>query len=214
MVLMAVAEDPERSPHLRLVEGPRDDAALVAGLEAGEPWARELFFDRYAPLVERTLRRVLGPEFHDEMSDRIHDAFVQALESIGSLREPRALPGFVRAVAANTAKKSIRNRKARRWLRFWEPAQLPVEAFEDVDAEVREAYRRTYAILAGFSADDRLAFTLRHVEGLELTEVAEACAVSLATIKRRLKSVSDRFSATAKRDLVLRAWLEEGGRFS
>jgi len=29
-----------------------------------------------------------------------------------------------------------------------------------------------------------VAWTLRHIEGLELTEVAEACACSLATVKR------------------------------
>ncbi len=200
---------------LRLVgEREVDDAALLEGLRAGEAWAREALFDRYAALVERTLRRVLGRELHTELSDLIHDCFVEALGSVARLREPAAMPGFVRSVAVNVAKKSIRARRARRWLRFWEPAAMPEAPVTDCDPAVRDAYARTYALLERLGDEDRVVFVLRHVEGLELTEVAEACGVSLATIKRRLARADSRFAAAAAHDPALRAWLEEGGRWT
>jgi RNA polymerase sigma-70 factor (ECF subfamily) len=41
-------------------------------------------------------------------------------------------------------------------------------------------------VLKRLPADRRIAWMLRNVEGLELTEVAAVCGCSLATIKRRL----------------------------
>lgn len=202
---------------LRLVPGGDagpDDAELVAGVRRGETWARDALFDRYAPLVERTLRRVLGREVHTDLADLIHDAFVKTLESIERLREPEALPGFIRAIAANVACNAIRARRARRWLRFWEPAAIPDVPAPDVDPAVRDAYTRTYAALDRLGARERTTFALRHIEGLELAEVAEACGVSLATVKRILRRAEERFVAIANGDPVLRGWLEEGGRWT
>lgn len=191
----------------------RDDAAIVRGLQAGEAWARAALFDRYAPHVERILRRVLGHDAQGEMADLLHDAFVQALSSIDRLRDAEALLAWMQTIAARTAFRAIRSRRARRWLRFWEPDEVPEVCVDGVEPDVIEAHRRTYALLDRLPADERLAFALRHIEGMELERVAEACEVSLATIKRRLARAEERFARGAQRDDVLRPWLEEGGRW-
>lgn len=203
-------------PALRLVSTDEtvDDAELVRGLRAGEPWAKAELFDRYAGLVERTLRRVLGRERHTPLEDLIHDAFVEALGSLDRLRDPEALPGWMRAIAANVACHTIRRRTARRWLRFWEPAALPEREARSASPEVRDAYQRTYALLDRLSAEHRVCFVLRYLEGLTLREVAEARGCSLATIKRRLTRAESTFLAGAQRDPVLREWLTEGGRWA
>lgn len=206
-------------PHeLRVVpptaERQRSNQELVDGLRAGESWARDALFDRYAALVERTLRRVLGRELHVDLADLIHDCFVQSLASLKRLREADALPGWIRSIAVHVAYRSIRARRARSWLMFWEPAAIPDVPAEEADPEVRDAYVRTYAVLDRLGADDRIAFVLRHVEGLELEELAEACGVSLSTIKRRLARAEQRFAAHATRDPVLREWLEGGKRWT
>jgi len=206
----------DRAPEsvVRALPFVRNDASLVAGLRAGEPWARAALFDRYAPLVERTLRRILGKDRHTELADLVHDAFVQALVSIHRLRDADALPAWMQSVAAHTAYHAIRARRARRWLRFWEPTTLPDVTVDGVEPHVVEAHRRTYALLERLPADERIAFALRHIEGLELGRLAEICGVSLATIKRRLAKAEQRFARAAKRDDVLREWLEEGGRWT
>src|SRR4051812_38517968 len=147
----------------------RDDVALVEGLRRGEAWARAALFDRYAPQVDRILRRILGHERHVDPADLVHDAFVQALGSLDRLRDPAALLGFMQTIAARTAYRAIRARRARRWLFFWEPNEVPEVPVEDVDPDVLEAHRRTYALLEGLPADERVAFALRHIDGMELT---------------------------------------------
>lgn len=199
---------------VRALPSVRDDVALVEGLRAGEAWARAALFDRYAPLVERILRRIMGHDRHTEMADLVHEAFVQALSSLDRLRDAAALPAWMQAVAAHTAYKAIRARRARRWLRFWEPEDIPEVPVDGVDPEVAEAYRRTYAVLERFPADERVAFSLRYLEGMDVARVAATCGVSLATIKRRLARAEQRFVRAAQRDEVLRPWLEGGGRWT
>jgi RNA polymerase sigma-70 factor, ECF subfamily len=192
----------------------RDDHALVKGLRAGEMWARAALFDRYAPDVERILRRILGYEIHTDIADLVHDTFVQALASFDTIRDAAALRGWMQSIAAHTAYRAIRSRKVRRWLRFWEPSEIPEVPVSDVDPDVREAYRRTYKALDRLPADERVAFVLRYVEGMDLGQLAETCQVSLSTIKRRLARAETRFMRAAQRDEVLRTWLEEGGRWT
>jgi RNA polymerase sigma-70 factor (ECF subfamily) len=68
-------------------------------------------------------------------------------------------------------------------------------------------------VLGRLPVDDRIAFSLRFIEGLELTEVARACGVSLNTIKRRLDRAERRFVALAAREPSLREWLDQGARW-
>lgn len=199
---------------LPLVAAGRDDAALVAGLKAGEPWARAALFDRYAPHVERMLRRVLGHERHTDMADLVHDAFVQALASIEGLRDAEALLAWMQTIAARTAYRAIRARRARRWLRFWEPSEIPEVVIDGIDPAVLEAHRRTYELLDRMPAEERLLFALRYIDGMALERMAQTREVSLATIKRRLARAEERFVHLAEHDEVLRTWLREGGRWT
>lgn len=192
----------------------RDDAALVSGLRAGEPWARAALFDRYAAPVERMLRRVLGHERHADMADLVHDTFVQALSSIDGLRDAEALLAWMQTIAARTAYRTIRARKARRWLHFWAPAELPEVAVDGVDPDLLEAHRRTYALLDRMPAEERLLFALRYIDGMELERIAALREVSLATVKRHLARAEERFTRLASRDEVLVPWLKEGGRWT
>ena len=205
---------PESAVRPSAAAAAHDDHALVRGLRAGDVWAREALFDRFAPSVERMLRKILAHDMHTEIADLVHDTFVQALGSLERLRDAHALLAWMQVIAAHTAHRHIRARTARRWLHFWEPTELPDVPVDDVDPEVREAFCRTYAVLDRLGADDRIAFVLRHIEGMELTDVAEVCEVSLATIKRRLARADARFVALATRDPVLKDWLEEGGRWT
>lgn len=201
------------SPVVRSLPVLRDDPAIVGGLRAGEPWARAALFDRCAPAVERIVRRLLGHGRH-EISDVVHDAFVQALGSIDNLRDPQALVGWMQKIATHTACRAIRARRARRWLFFWDPAELPEFSIDGADSDINEACRLTYAVLERMPTDERAAFVLRYVEGLEIEKVAELCDVSLSTIKRRLHRAETRFAAAARRDEVLVKWLEEGRRWT
>ena len=188
-----------------------DETSLVEGLQEGEAWARRALFDRYAAHVERILRRILGPDH--ELADVLHDTFVQAYTSTSSIRDAKAIKGWLSTVAAFTARGVIRKRKLRGWLRFWEPDELPEEQAPVAEPITRETVHRSYKILDGLTADERIAFSLRFIEGMDLTEVAGASGCSLATVKRRLARAEKKFVEAARGDELLGQWIE-GGRWA
>ena len=181
------------------------EAALVTALRSGHGDARRMLFDGYGGDVERVLYRILGPD--PEITDLLQDVFVVALGSIDKLREPEALRGWLTGIAVNKARKCILRRRRWRFIQFLSPADLPEREALVPPAEVSEALRRTYAVLERLPADERVAFALRHIDGMELTAVAEACEVSLATIKRRLARAQRTFAALAAEDSLLSEWL-------
>jgi RNA polymerase sigma-70 factor (ECF subfamily) len=192
-----------------------DPAALLRGIRARDPAALAELHDRYAGSVLRILRRILGPDH--ELEDLHHDVFVRALRSIGELREPGALGGWLHAIAVHTAHAAIERRTRRRRWTF--PGGLaglaePDPAVPGADLDAREALRAAYAVLDQLPADERVAFALRHFDGMELSEVALACRVSLATIKRRLARAEQAFHVLAREAPALAGYLEGGARWT
>jgi RNA polymerase sigma-70 factor (ECF subfamily) len=188
---------------VRLLPVAHTDAALVAALKGREAGASALLFDRYGAYVERLVVRVVGLD--PEVPDLIHEVFARALEGIHGLRESSALKGWIGSIALFTARVFLRNRRTRRrWLRFLAPHDLPEMAATIVSPEVSETLKRTYAILDALPTDERIAFALRFVDGMELTQIAEIAGVSLATIKRRLGRARELFWDAAGKDPLLR----------
>jgi RNA polymerase sigma-70 factor (ECF subfamily) len=109
------------------------------------------------------------------------------------------LKGWVRIVTVNTVRLTLRKR---RWLKLFGALDEDSEGerFEALvpDEQQRETARQTYRALGTLSADQRTALVLRHIEGLELTEVAETMGCSLATIKRWLSKAEDSFRSAYK----------------
>ncbi len=116
-------------------------------------------------------------------------------------------------IAVHVARSAIARRRRRSWLWFLPGAELPEVDSGAASGEVLDALRATYAALDRLPVDERIAFALRFIDGMELTEVAEACDTSLATIKRRLARAGARFEAEARRRPVLEPWLEGGTRW-
>ncbi|WP_437529067.1 sigma-70 family RNA polymerase sigma factor [Sorangium sp. So ce726] len=210
------AASPEPAPGRNVVsllpQSERSDEELVRAIAAGEPWAAAMLLDRYGPLVERLIRRIMGRD--PELEDLVHDAFATVLTSIHQVRDGQAVKGWISSVAVHTAHRAIRRRRLSRSIFFWrkdeelpEPSSLPAYG-------PREALRQVYAVLDELSTEDRIAFTLRFIDEMPLEDVASACGVSLATIKRRLARAEQRFTAVSKRDPVLRGWMEEGDRWT
>jgi RNA polymerase sigma-70 factor (ECF subfamily) len=194
----------------RVLELPigESDIALVAALRAGRVDAGRILFERYGRDVERVLFRVLGPDV--ELGDLLHDVFVAALTSIDQVREPSALRGWLTGIAVRKARKCIVKRRRWRIIQFFAPTEMPEGEARVAPLEVSEALRCTYEALNRLPADERLAFALRHIDGMELTAVAAACGVSLATIKRRLTRAQRTFVRMAADHDALAPWLERG----
>jgi RNA polymerase sigma-70 factor (ECF subfamily) len=184
------------------VLGEPDDVAIVALLAGGDPRAPRVVWQRFAPMVHRMLKRAFGPGY--EIDDLVQEVFLVLFDRVSTLREPKALRAFVISITAHTIRRELRRKTAARWLRLGDG---PAPRARDADLDSREALARLYDILERLGSDDRTAFTLRFLEGLELVEVAQAMGVSLATTKRRLTHAWTRVVTHAQRDAALVGYL-------
>ncbi len=187
------------------------DAALVEGVRARNAAALGELHDRFAEPVLRILMRILGPD--RDLADLHHDAFVRALESIGKLRDPHALSGWMSTIAVHTARATIERRTSRRrWMLTVSDNALPEPETSDPHGRhhAREALRAVYLVMEKLPVDERIAFALRHLDNMELTDVAATCDVSLSSIKRRLARAEDRFVKVARAVPALTEYLQGG----
>ncbi len=184
-----------------------DRAALVAALRRGDEGAAAVLFHEYAPLVERTIGRILGVD--DDLPDATQEVFLRALSSVHRIRDPQALTDWLLQVTVCTATDWIRKRRRLRWLSFVDPGEIVEHQSFSVDEVGREVLRASYRVMDRMGIEERTVFALRHIDGMELTHVAIACDCSLATVKRRLGRANARFEALARREPALRRWLEE-----
>jgi RNA polymerase sigma-70 factor (ECF subfamily) len=201
------------SRRLALVRPPAlaPDAELVTGVMKRDPAAIEAFYDRHAGHVRRVLARILGAE--RELGDLEHDVFLRALASLDTLKDPSSLKPWLAGIAVFAAKSLIQRRTRGRWLHFLAPDEVPEVEAGHASEEVNEAVRATYSVLDRLPVDERIAFALRVIDGMELTEVASACGVSLSTIKRRVARAEARFVAMARSHPALVDWVEGGTRW-
>lgn len=185
---------------------PSDDAALVEGVVARRPQALAELFDRFAPLVRRLLGRTLGDR--SDVDDLTQETFMVVVRRAAQIQDPSALRSFIVGTAIRVSKNELRKRAVRRWVGLEDI--MPSLSIPPDDVVARQRVRHLCGALDRLDADSRSLFVLRHVEGLELTEIAAACECSVPTVKRRLARVARRFDALVRSDPVLRDFLEGG----
>jgi RNA polymerase sigma-70 factor (ECF subfamily) len=205
--MVSLARAPDPGPLLF------SDQRLLEALRAQQAGTWLQFYDAFAPYVLSVLRSVLGPD--RDLEDLVQEVFTRALAGVDRVRETDKLKPWLRSVTVFTARETLRRRRWRSWLSLGsggedgDEDQVPHPTTLDA-LEERELLRKVLAVLDALAVDDRLAFTLRYLEGLELTEVAETLRMSLSTAKRRLKRAETEFRRRAWADPDLRVLLAEG----
>lgn len=172
------------------------DAALVVAARAGEAWAREALFRRYARMVFALVYRMLGRDH--EIDDVAQDCFAQALASLDRLSEPQAFAGWLTAIVVRTTHKMLRRRAVAARLglgRRREPIDVDSLVSASAPADVQVELRAVYRILDELPARVRIALVLRRVEGASQEEVSEYLGVSVSTAKRLIIDAELRLEA-------------------
>jgi RNA polymerase sigma-70 factor (ECF subfamily) len=191
------------------------DPELVDAIRAGRRGACTDLFRRHRRTVERVLYRCIGPD--EEVADLVQDTFCVAFQSIHRLQNPAAVRSWLVGIAIRKARKWMLLRRRESFVRFVPPNVLvDVSPAEGVMAamEANEALRSVDRVLAAMSTEDRRIFSMRHLGSMDLTEMADACDVSLATIKRRLVRVQEMFGALASQHGPLVSWVSRSRSFT
>lgn len=178
-----------------------DDATLARAAASGDPRAAGVLWDRFSPLVRRMLRRTLGP--HADVNPLVEDVFLRVVKQLGGVAEG-ALKPFIVAVTVRVLSAELRRSRFRRLLRRSGARLSAVPG--TAEPGVAGALSALYRILDELDADARLAFTLRHFEGLPIAELASATDSSLASTKRRLARASAHVQAAVSRDACFSAY--------
>lgn len=181
------------------------DDELVEGLNCGNLQASAAFFDAYCDRVNRLVWRLLGAD--PEHDDVVNAAFAAIFSSIRTLKDPQALPCWVSTITINTVRREIRSRRYRRLLSF--STDTPGDYGEARERPPEDVVGRVFAVLETMTADNRIVFALRYLEGHTFEEIAVLRCCSLATAKRYGKKCRAEFMRKARRDLVLSGYIEE-----
>jgi len=143
-------------------------------------------FRTYAPYVAAIGLRMLGRP--DEVDDLVQDVFIEAQRGFRSIREPEGVKPWLARVTVRVAHRRLQRR--RRWgfifLRFGKEEDYSTLPDRSASPETKALVSRVYRALDRLPTEQRIAWTLRHVQGERLDQVALMCGCSLATAKRRI----------------------------
>lgn len=169
------------STQLRLLSPP----APQGPAESAPAGAMDLegLFRTYARYVASVALRVLGRD--DEVDDVVQEVFLSAMRGLPGLRNADAVRGWLATIAVRHASRRLRRRRLRAFFGLDRDARYESVA-PGASPEERALLSRIYAILDELPVAERVAWTLRHVEGEPLDVVARLCSCSLATAKRRI----------------------------
>lgn len=169
--------------------GPRSDAELVACAKDGERAAQAALFRRHATSIHRTISRISGRR--EETEDIVQEAFAIALEKLPTLEDHSAFKPWVLRIAINRLRRFHRRRLFLQIVgRPVEEIDLPLESLISPDISPERAAELTWVArrVERLPAKQRIAWTLRFVDGLQIAEVAAAMEVSVASVKRYVRS--------------------------
>ena len=182
------------------------DSELVLAAARGDSDAIAVVWDRYAGLVRSVLRGALGPDLAVE--DLLQDVFIALVKGAKSIQEGAALRGYLVGIAVRLAALELRRRKVRRWVMLSPTGELPDTAVMPRDSESRQALQALYRVLDQLGSRRRLAFVLRHVQGMGLGEVAAALGVSESTTRRELARARAHIVKRGRHEPALQTYLE------
>jgi RNA polymerase sigma-70 factor (ECF subfamily) len=167
-------------------KGPSDES-LVTRARRREPAAFEALYRRHAAFALNLAVHIQGTTA--DVEDIVHDAFVRAHERLPELRDATAFRSWLGSIVVRLVRSRLRRRRVLTVLGLagHEPVDLEAVASPEADPEARALLAQVYALLQTMPADDRIAWTLRHVERHGLEGVAALTGCSLATAKRRIQ---------------------------
>jgi RNA polymerase sigma-70 factor (ECF subfamily) len=160
---------------------------LTRSFDDGEVVTFDPLFERYHRYVAGIAVRLMGRDDSD-VDDIVQEVFWLASRRMSRLTDMTTAKGWLAVVTTRRVRRKLLKRRFRRLFHVDSPA--PDVPARGVSPEEHAALRRVYDVLETLPIDQQLAWSLRFIEGEQLSAVAEACGCSLATAKRRVEAAS------------------------
>ena len=177
---------PEREPEP--AEVPMDDREAVRDARAGDDEAFAHLVRRHSGGLHRTVARILGDE--SEAWDVVQMAFVRAWQRLDRYNEKWSFATWLYRIGTNLAIDLIRARSSREKAhRAGTEHRLRVvgESLPASElADRREVNRLLDQLVEELTPQQRTAFVLREVEGMDTAEVAEVLGCTATTVRNHV----------------------------
>ena len=164
------------------------ESITLARAQAGDSEAFQMLVEENSHKMFRLAYRMTGNEADAE--DVVQETFLRAYRRLGAYESRAHFSSWLHRIAANYAIDLLRRRK--RW------QTDPVDATEQTSpltgddpgpesrAFASEIGIRVEAALTGLTAKERVAFTMRHFEGLSIKQIAAATDNNVNTTKNHI----------------------------
>jgi len=171
-----------------------DDADLIARAADGDRAAFVTLVERHRGMVYRVAFQYAGN--HHDADDIAQEVFIKVHRSLGGFRRDARFTSWLYRVAMNACIDHGRRRSPAFSLDGGDDDR-PFEVAADdpgpdqrvYAGEVREAVE---AAVDRLPPQQRLIVTMRHFEGMKLTDIADALGIAEGTVKRQLHSAVHR----------------------
>jgi len=175
------------------------DSELAARAAAGDGSAFHALVERHRAMVYRLAYQFAGN--HYDAEDIAQDVFIKVFRSLDRFRYDAQLTSWLYRIVMNACIDHKRRHAPAGWAPFTEDAELRMaNTPEEGPGPEDQAYggqlgEVLQTEIARLPAGQRLVFTMRHHEGLKLSEIADALGLAEGTVKRQLHAADHRLRA-------------------
>jgi RNA polymerase sigma-70 factor (ECF subfamily) len=184
------------------------DQHLYTAIVTNAPdWQRQAF-EEFHGLVHALLIKSLGPRA--EVADLVGDVFLRFFENAHRIRSSSAVRSYLVSITMNAVRREARRRRRREFFHklSGSPADFEQRPGPD-DPKAKAALIHLSRILDELRANDRVAFVLHSLEGMQITEIADVLKVSYSTAKRRVQRANEHVLKRVSRNALLADYIRD-----
>jgi RNA polymerase sigma factor (sigma-70 family) len=171
-----------------------EESQLILALQNRQEAAFKYLVEKYQNKVFNTVLSIV--QNSEEAEDISQEVFIEVYESVGKFRGESKLSTWLYRIATTKALEAHRKKKAQKRFAFLtslfggeddEVIHHPIE-FEHpcVLLENQERCKILFAAIAQLPDNQKVAFSLHHVEGLSYQEIVEVMQTSLSSVESLL----------------------------
>ena len=176
------------------------DTDLVRLTKQGDVAAFHRLFDKYQKRVYNLVYRMVGND--DDAADLTQEVFIKVYNSLHLLKSEEAFFTWVRTVATNVCRDQFR-KKGRTIKADSLDEKIALEDGEvqrDVidwsnnperELEQKDTQETVQRAISSLSEEHRAVIVLHHIEGMDVSEIAQALQIPSGTVKSRLSRARD-----------------------
>jgi RNA polymerase sigma-70 factor (ECF subfamily) len=165
-----------------------DDTALALRAKTDDTAAFTALYLRYARYIAGVAFQLLGDD--GEVDDIVQETFVDAREGLAELEEPAAIRRWLVVIAIRRVRRLLGRRRIRRWYTRQIAELSPTASDPRESGSIDELYDA----LDRLPDKLRLPWILTRIGDMSLDHAADACEVSVATLKRRVALADERLA--------------------